>query len=83
MAFPAQLIPRSPEELERVMDDDPPLAQVKQQVLQQDITVHHSMRQLHVAYCFISAEFHRISVDSLVLVLVDDPMRSTLTMSFR
>ena len=71
MPVPGQPVPVYPEELGRANDDDPPLAHLKKQVLQQDFAVDPAMRQLHRAYRFLSAEFPQIRVDSGVLFLGD------------
>ena len=49
----------------------PPIAKIKRQVRQRDFTVDPALRQLHIAYRFLTAEFPRLRVESGVLVLVD------------
>ena len=53
----------SPEELARAHDDEPPLAQLKQHVLQQDFSFDRAMRQLHPA----TASFPRSSPASALM----------------
>ena len=71
MPVPGQPVTISPEELARAQDDDNPIAQNKQQVLSQDFTVDPALRQIHPPYRFLSAEFPRLRVDSVVLPVVD------------
>ena len=71
MHLPGQNVPLSSEEIARPHDDDLPFAQIKQQVLELDLTVDPSMRLLQAAYRFLCAELQRLRVASAVLVRGD------------